>query len=490
MKTFVKLGQSVLIMLGVFMIAMTTGNELFAASATAGVGLFSATMHIHAMTSGKMLFTAPVIPEFTPKTLDEIKEMDDDELLEYTTRKSEFEQAKINARFSEIEKAIRETHDGDELKTALTGLQDQFKTVIDEHKEMYDIVKAMSEKPIEEGKTYKTIGGAIMAGFASKKEEIEKWLNGEADRPLKIEVETVVEKVTIGEDNTIGAGATQVTLTENTNIISAIRKRELRYLANVSEGTIGNKYALWIEEHTEAGGPAFIGEGVAKPESSVLYQEITRPVKKVAAHTKVTTELLADLPQLVSFIQNNLLKRLDIETEDELFNGDGLGDNLTGSITEAVAFTGGSLAASVDDANEADVIEAVALQAEEAFHMPNAIFVHPSIVSKIKTLKSASDGHYLFPDYRNDQTSPINGMRVIPTLGLAADEFLGGDLTVINVLFRSQLGIQIGLDGNDFTENKQTMLAEKRLVQFISANDVNGVITGTFTAAKLALETP
>jgi hypothetical protein len=61
-------------------------------------------------------------------------------------------------------------------------------------------------------------------------------------------------------------------------------------------------------------------------------------------------------------------------------------------------------------------------------------------------------------------------------------------MTVLNVLFREQLTIQIGLDGNDFINNKKTILAESRLVQFASANDTPCLVKGVFEDAIEDLE--
>jgi hypothetical protein len=44
--------------------------------------------------------------------------------------------------------------------------------------------------------------------------------------------------------------------------------------------------------------------------------------------------------------------------------------------------------------------------------------------------------------------------------------------------------MQIGLDGNDFTNNVKTILVEQRLVQFVSANDTQVLVKGTFAVAK------
>lgn len=211
-------------------------------------------------------------------------------------------------------------------------------------------------------------------------------------------------------------------------------------------------------------------------------------LKKVAVFGKVTTEMLQDLPQLISYIQNNILRRLEIVMENQLFKGNGLGDNLKGSFEDAVAFTGAGL--QVVNPNELDVIEAVALQAKVAHGVPTTIYVHPQTMSAIRLIKDEG-GRPIWKDYvtPNGELN-YSGMTVVETTALTPGEFIGGETEVINVLFRSLLGIQIGLTGNDFIENKQTMLAERRLVQFVSGNDKPVLIKGTFAVAKPLIAAP
>jgi HK97 family phage major capsid protein len=121
--------------------------------------------------------------------------------------------------------------------------------------------------------------------------------------------------------------------------------------------------------------------------------------------------------------------------------------------------------------------------------MPNTIMVNPQTKSKMVLLKD-SLGQYIFPRWADPSTANAAGMKIIDTPAITVDNFLAGDFSVINVLIREQVSIQIGLDGNDFTNNIKTILMEQRLVQFISANDTPVLVTGTFTAAKAALENP
>lgn len=374
----------------------------------------------------------------------------------------------------------------------------EFYNVLDGAKTMKDIVdmqKNLEElglqlKSSQEQAQTKKKGffAALQDEWTKNKETIQKMADG--DKETKSVVLDVKAAIVMGEDNTIGSGTTQHSLTTFTGIISTIRLRVLTYLANVSVGTTTNKIVYWIEETDPQGTPIFIGEGDAKTQLSIKYVEKTATVKKIGVYGKVTTEMLADLGQLIAYIQNNLMKRMDIVTEDQLLDGNGAGDNLQGVIPLATAFAApASLALSVQDANEYDVIEAVALQSKIAFGMPNVIFVHPATKSKMKLLKD-SQGAYIYPRWASEDAMTVAGMRVVDTQAITEGEFVGGDFTVVNVLIRENATIQIGLDGNDFTNNIKTMLMEQRLVQFVSANDTQVLVKGTFAAAITALNDP
>jgi HK97 family phage major capsid protein len=331
---------------------------------------------------------------------------------------------------------------------------------------------------------------ALMNAFNEQRELLDSIIkSGKQTAPFVVVIDSQKDAVTMGEDNTIGSGSTAVSITQDTGIISPIRKREEKYLQSVSVGSIGTARALWIEETDQQGTPIFIGEGDGKIALSSLWVEQTAPVKKIGVYGKVTTELMADLPQLISYIKNSLMKRLSVVVEDQLFNGNDTGDNLAGAAEFATAFSAGDLAALVDGANEFDVLTALALQVEVAHGIPNAVYIHPSTWAKMKTLKD-ENGMPIWKQYVTPGTGDVvfEGMKIITSTAVTAGEFIGGDMTVLNVLFREQTTIQIGMDGSDFTTNKKTILLETRLVQFASANDTPCLVSGDFETAIAALE--
>jgi len=395
------------------------------------------------------------------------------------------EMSKLKTDSAEYEK-LKSLHEKfkDFDKTDLNLKEEKtFKILLQEHTDLMAKMKAMEENPQKEV-GYKTFREALMAAFLEKKSEIDEIVkSGIQKASLKIIVKAAATMTETS--NTL-----PINLTTNTGITTTIRKRELTYLANVSVGSLSGNRALWIEQTDEEGTPIMLAEGATKTQLDVQHIEATESVKKIAVFGKVTTELMADIPQLISYIQNNLMKRMDIVLENQLFSGTGVGDNLKGVETYATAFSAGALANAIADANELDVMEAIALQVKLAFGIPNALFINPSTMAKIKLIKD-STGRPVWKDYVTaDGFMTISGMKIIETTAKAADDFVGGDMTVVNVLNREDIGIQIGLDGNDFTQNKKTMLMEKRLVQFVSANDTAVLVKGDFTTAKAALLAP
>ena len=351
----------------------------------------------------------------------------------------------------------------------------------------------MNKQTASNGKT-KSFTEAFTEAYMAKSEEIKNIIknDGKQNGPLVFEIKSAV---TIGDFNTIEAVGSEsnYSLTQNTGIISPIRKRQLTYLQNVSTGAMAKPIAMWIEELDEQGTPIFIGEGDTKTALSVRYEERQMTAKKIAVHGKITTEFMDDLPQLMSYIQNNLMKRADIVTENGLFSGPGTGDDLKGLDEYATAFTGSTLAGTVTDANEFDVLIAAILQTKKAFGVPTGFFVNEGFLAKMITTKSTV-GEYTEPlaflGRDNEGYTTLQGVRLIGTNALdnLGIDFIGGDLSVVNVLFRQGMRVQIGLDGNDFINNKKTILLEQRLVQFVSANDAQTIIKGDFATAKALLE--
>jgi len=337
----------------------------------------------------------------------------------------------------------------------------------------------------------KSFAEAFMDAYNENKEDILA-LENKKSGTVMLEVKAPVN---VALSNTLYSGdsESQVSVTTDTGIISPVRSRLLTYLqSGVSVGNLTGNKAMWVEETDEQGTAIPVAELATKPNISVIYVEKDAKVEKFPAYTKVSTELMSDAPQLVSAVQANVLKRINIAIENSLFVGDGSSNALNGLESYATAFTGGTLNGTLPDgtANNYDVIRALALQVYEAFGVAGAVFVDAGELAKMELSKDV-DGNYIMPPFKSADGTSIAGVRLIPTTAFVGDasiDFVGGDLSVINVLFREGLNIQIDRSGDDFINNMMTILGEARLVQFVSGNDTQVLVKGTFAAAKTALE--
>lgn len=360
---------------------------------------------------------------------------------------------------------LKSANDVTAIKEAITNVETQI-----------EALKQANNEPQKEVKSFRE---ALMSAFEAKAEDINNAINTKGAN-VDIQVKAAVN---VTEANTIlgGDSASHWLLTSFTGVISAVRSRVSRYLGLVSVGTINNRVAMWVEEYNEQGTPIFIGEGTGKTNVSVQYKEKEAKVQKIAVYCKVSTEMLRDLPQLVSYLQANLLRRIEVATVTELFAGNGT--MLNGLLGYATAFTGGGVTTAIP--SDFDVFRALALQVQKGFGTASAVFVNPDILAAMDMEKSV-DGIYLIPPFKSADGTEVAGMQLIPELALIGSgvDFVGGDLSVVNVRFREGLSINIGEDGNDFTNNMRTILAEQALVQFVSANDTQVLVKGTMAAAK------
>ena len=381
------------------------------------------------------------------------------------------------------------------LKSMPESLSKEDAKVMQKQLDALDLQMQKSNMFNESEKTESFIGAFVKAykPVLDKMKQIRD-NKGTLQAPLVFEVETKeVGAISLAStiDNVASSG--QVTISEFTGIVSPIRQRLLTYLANVSVGSIGTQYAVWVEEYDEEGTPVFISEGDPKTALDVQYKEQRAKVEKIGVHMKVTMEMLEDAAYLASYIQSNGVKRVETVIENQLFTGNGTSPQLVGLLSKATTFTGGSMAGGVESATNWDVIHGIIAQVRAANGLVNAVFVETGQYHLMLSEKDTEKNYILPAGVTFDAQGGINawGVRIIPTNALTgtAAQFVGGDLSTINVRLRSGLSVAIGESGDDFIDNLKTIRIEQRLVQFISANDTPVLVKGVFADAKALLET-
>lgn len=270
---------------------------------------------------------------------------------------------------------------------------------------------------------------------------------------------------------------------------SRVVRRQPFVMDLVSRGVATSNIITWYEEANLDGGAAPTAEGAVKPLFDFEVEQKQETIKKVTVRANVTMELLDDAPQFESFLRNELMRDLRLAVDAQLINGDGTGNNLNGLFTMASTYSAGIFTGTVDNADNWDVIVTAIDQIEIAEFMPSDTLMYPSDVTALQLIKG-SDGHPVVDRQLAAQQMSIGGVPITKNTGITVDNFLVGDLSRPIIYEKGGIFLRVGLNGNDFSENRVTLIAEWRGLQKITTNDVPALVKGDFTTATAALETP
>ena len=139
--------------------------------------------------------------------------------------------------------------------------------------------------------------------------------------------------------------------------------------------------------------------------------------------------------------------------------------------------------------NLVDVLTVAANQVVIANHIPTVHVVHPSDLTQLRVTKATNE-QYINRLLDVNGTLTLDGIPVVANTGIAVDNFLTMDGTKDTVFSRGEMTINIGLDGDDFTKNMRTILAEWRGLNRIKGNDTTAFVTGVISTAITALTKP
>jgi HK97 family phage major capsid protein len=275
-----------------------------------------------------------------------------------------------------------------------------------------------------------------------------------------------------------------------------MRERSVMNIITIINGGKDSDPLSWLERRPKEGGAAFITEGTAKPYVDHTWTEGKASAEFIAVATPVSRKALTVMSMLENEINDILNEELMDALEEYILRNAG-GSVLVNSVwSYAKAFTGASLATSIEGANEFDVLRAAILQARkgnpsDAKHsgrMPNRIYISLDIQAKMDLLKDA-EGRYLLPPFMTPDGTRIGGVEVVGTEFLGDDEFLVGDFTRYAFNIVSPQDVQVGYINDQFIKNELMIRAELMGNGRIKYHDTWSFVRGTFTAAKAALET-
>lgn len=362
----------------------------------------------------------------------------------------------------------------------------------DELKSSKDELKAFKA---EQGTDFSRRGYAVTIADAIMKElkkpenrdKIKQVRNSSTAKAMfEVEIPDVYTKAVHTMTTSDVTGGTVLLQDVEPGLVNIARRRP--FLRNIlSVGFTNNKLVTWIEKDNVEGGAGATGENAPKSQGSFQWAEKNIPVRKITEFIKVTTETLEDIDEAEADIREELIQQLELKFDEQLLIGDGLTTNIKGIKEWATAFNPGSLAGTIANANESDVIQTGVKVMINNNHYPTHILISPLDAGKIAMEKDMT-GRYVTPPFNNSDGTRMSGVAVIENPGVTQGTAYLIDATKVKVRIRKNLGIAVGYDDDDFTNNRVTFLAELRAALYVATNNAKAVVEIDFDAAIAALE--
>ena len=227
--------------------------------------------------------------------------------------------------------------------------------------------------------------------------------------------------------------------------------------------TTGNSVISWMEETTVLAGTnaqVSIAEGNnAKFENAIAFTERTSVVETVGTWLPVTNQQLDDVPGIQGILNNRLMDFLRRKEEDLLLSGTGSTPQIEGFLVK----TGTNSVARTTETNIDAIWAGIQACRVTGFAEPDAIIMHPNNFTPIRLYK-ATTGEYSF-DVTSDTGGLVRlfGKPLILTTAMTAGTALVGAFRSFSAIWRKMgMSVQVGLNADDFTKNKKTLLAEYR----------------------------
>lgn len=200
-----------------------------------------------------------------------------------------------------------------------------------------------------------------------------------------------------------------------------------------------------------------------KPQSGFTFVGEQAPVRTLAHWEAAHRNVLADEPQLRSIIDNELLYGLRLQEDEQILNGDGSGENLTGILNSNPQTYNWSDGVVKD--NKADALRRAATLSFLAYYEPTGIVLHPNDWEDIELSKDDNGQYLVAVSVALGGEPRLWRIPVVDTPAMPEGTALVGAFgTGAQLYDREQASIRISEQHADFfVRNAIVVLAEQRL---------------------------
>lgn len=256
----------------------------------------------------------------------------------------------------------------------------------------------------------------------------------------------------------------------------------------IPTGSTASDVVRFVKESGYSNGAAATSEGSTLTQSDFDMTASDANVQKIGTYFRISEEMLADTPQLTSYLSARAPEKL-LEVEDtQILSGTGVAPQLSGIITDSADFAAGGFANAIESANEFDVLTVAMNQLSLSNYQANYIMINPTDFHKILLLKD-SNNNYLKDQWYQGLEPRINGVPVVLSTAITSDKYLIGNFSVGTQLWvRDNVSVEFFReDGTNVRDGFVTCRVMERVA--LTNYLPNAFVNGDFSVDKAALET-
>jgi len=366
------------------------------------------------------------------------------------------------------EDALLKTTITDEVKEQMTAGQEALKTFLtaEIENQITDKMKSVeNEKPI-----------TLFDEVKQRKSEITGLVKGEVGKEIVLKADTVRASIT--------NSASQNKLTTIGQLGVKLRALyDIFRKVNLGNGDDAGKvvYHDW-DEATTVRAATMVAEGDAFPESTAKFAKYSVDLKKIGDTLPVSEEFGEDeasaAAELEMFIETNVETKVD----SQIAVGAGTGENLTGLVTYAPAYT--AVASGITDASIKDLVRKMRtaiVKTRGSKYKPDFVAANSDVIDQYM-LKKDGNNNYMF----DANTGTIAGLTIVEDNNLADNTLVVGDSRFGTIYEKGGLTLSKVYINAQAVEDMMTIKARKRLLFLIRNVDKTGFLKCTDIDAALA----
>jgi HK97 family phage major capsid protein len=259
--------------------------------------------------------------------------------------------------------------------------------------------------------------------------------------------------------------------------VTSIPQRRIWMEQLFAPGSTTSNTVTTMRETTYTNTAAPTAEGAARPESTLVFDAVSDGVAKPSTYIPVTDEMLEDVPALQGYINARLSLGVNLATDDQLLNGDGISPNMTGVLNRA------GLAAAVargTDTNADAIAKQIAAIESDTEVMCDGVVIHPTNWMTIMLAKDGNGTYYGAGPLGTPRIATLWGLPVAVSSKIAVNTALVGAFGTYGQVFnRSGIRVSASNSHSDwFIKGLVAIRAERRLALAVYRAAAFGKVTG------------